>query len=267
MRSLWLVAAAMAVPGTAAHAKLEIQNVQAAHGPLGPERKALNFYPSDDVLFRYLITGVEVDGEGRAVGELNLALDAPDGRSLLDQTTSITGVTPLGGGSLPGTATVSLPADLAPGQYTLTVTFRDKKSAETASFRRTLDVKAAEFTTVALRFSYDPEGKVSAPVGGLVGQMLHFRLKAVGFDRTAGRIDIEMVVRVLDAEGHPTMPVPIRATVVSDDADVVKRATNVNLNGSMPLNRAGDFTLNITVTDRVGKKTTEFEAPLHVASP
>ena len=267
MRSPWLVAAALAVSGTSANAGLEIRDIQAAHGPLGPERKALEFYPSDEVFFRYLITGVEVDGEGRVVGELNLNLEAPDGRVLFDETSAISGVTPLGGGSLPGTATVSLPADIAPGQYTLTVTFRDKQSSETASFRRTLVLKAAEFAAVAVRFSYDPEGQVPAPVGGLVGQTLHFRLKAVGFARTTGRIDLEMVVRVLDAQGQPTMPVPVRATVSSDDADVVRRASDVNLKGSMTLNRAGDFTLSITVTDRVGKKTTEFEAPLHVASP
>ena len=76
-----------------------------------------------------------------------------------------------------------------------------------------------------------------------------------------------MVVRVLDEKGRPTMPVPVRATVVSDNADLVRRATDVNLKGNMTLNRAGDFTLSTTVTDRVGKNTTGFEAPLHVASP
>jgi hypothetical protein len=267
MRRPCLFAAAMLVSGTTAHAGLEIRNIQAAYGPLGPERKVLNVYPSDEVVFRYLITGVKVDGEGRVVGELKLTLSAPDGRILLDETSPTSGVAALGGGSLPGTARVSLPADIPPGAYTLTVTFRDKQSSETASFRRTLDIKASEFAAVALRFSYDPEGKVPAPVGGLVGQMLHFRLKAIGFDRTTGRSDLEMVVRVLDAQGRPTMPVPIRATVDSDDADLVRRATEVNLNGNLTLNRAGDFTLSITVTDRVGKKTTKFEAPLHVASP
>ncbi len=266
MRLSWLFAAAMMVSGTAAHAGLEIRDVQASHGRFGPERTA-EFYPSDEVFFRYLITGVKADGEGRVAGELNLTLEAPDGRVLLDQTSPISGVTALGGGTLPGTATVSLPADIAPGPYTLTVTFRDKQSSEKASFRRTLDIKPAEFAAVAVRFSYDAEGEVAAPVGGLVGQTLHFRLKAIGFARTAGRIDLEMLVRVLDAEGRPTMPVPVRAILETDDADVVKRVTDVNLNGNLTLNRAGDFTLSITVTDRVGKRTTEFEAPLHVASP
>lgn len=176
-------------------------------------------------------------------------------------------MTPLGGGYLPGTAKVSLPADLAPGGYTLTVTFRDRQSSEIASFRRTMDLKAAEFAAVALQFSYDPLGEVPAPVGGQVGQTLHFQLKAIEFARMAGRIDLEKVVRVLDAQGRPTMPVPIRTTLDSDDADVVSWATDVSLKGNMTLNRAGDFTLSITVTNRVGKKTTQFETPLHVASP
>jgi hypothetical protein len=97
--------------------------------------------------------------------------------------------------------------------------------------------------------------------------MLHLRFKAIGFARTDDRVEVEMVVQVLDAQGRPTMPVPLRATVASDDADLVKRATDVNLNGNLALNRAGDFTLKITVIDRVGEKTTQFEAPLHVASP
>jgi hypothetical protein len=41
----------------AAHAKVEIKDVQAAHGQLGPERASLEYLPGDEVFFRFTVTG------------------------------------------------------------------------------------------------------------------------------------------------------------------------------------------------------------------
>jgi hypothetical protein len=111
------------------------------------------------------------------------------------------------------------------------------------------------------------EGKVPAPAGGLVSQTLYFKLRAIGFDRTQGKIDSDMALDVLDAAGKPVMPRPIRARVQNDQPEVVQKAPFLSFSGEISLNRVGDFTLRVTVSDRVGKKSTQFETPLRVTLP
>jgi hypothetical protein len=41
----------------------------------------------------------------------------------------------------------------------------------------------------------------------------------------------------------------------------------INLRVELVLNRPGDFVLKISLTDRLAKKTTTFEAPLKVMKP
>jgi len=265
MRWSWL-AAALIPAASAAHAKLEIRDVQAAHGPLGPERRGLDFYPADEALFRYTVAGAQVDGDRKAVGETTTTLTGPDGTVLVHRMSPTESWLPLSD-SLPTQAQVTFPPDAPPGPYTLSLSYRDKRSGEEASFRRVLNIKRTEFAAVNIRFSYDADGKVPAPVGGVVGQVLYYRFKAVGFDRAAGRIDVGMDLQILDAGGRPALPRPIHLAVASRDADLVRQATDATLRGSLTLNRAGDFTLRLTLTDRVSKKTAEFEAPLHVKDP
>ena len=267
MTRVCLSAALVLIAATQAQAKLEIQNIQAAHGPLGPERKSLDCYPFDEVFFRYVVTGAKVDEAGKVDAELAIKLTDTKGTVLFHDAAPISGVLALGGGSFPGTAQVTLNDKIPPGKYILTVTIKDNLLSQEASFRRELNLKPVEFAIVSPRFFYDPEAKVPAPVGGLTSQTLYFNLLGVGFDRSQAKIDTEMQVQLFDQEGRGMMPRPIQAPVRSNDPDIVKQAPHLTFRGQMALNRAGDFTLRITITDRVGKQTATFEAPLHVTAP
>jgi hypothetical protein len=267
MRRTALAAAVLLLSAAAARAEVKIENIEACYGRFGPVRKTLEFYPDDEVFFRYLVTGIKPTAEGGVDGELTIALTSPDSKELLGKKSPASGVLALGGGALAGTASVSLPPGAAPGKYTFTVTFKDNQSNGTASFERELTLKPAEFRIVSPQFSYDREGKVPAPVGGLLGQTLFIRMKVIGFDRTRGSIDTDMRVQVLDAAGKETMPKPITARVRSDNAEVVKQASSVTFSAELVLNRTGQYTLRVTVTDQVGKKTTRLQAPLKVTAP
>jgi hypothetical protein len=63
------------------------------------------------------------------------------------------------------------------------------------------------------------------------------------------------------------MPKPIQSPVHSEDAKVVRAATSITLRGDLTLNRTGEFTLKISLTDKIAKKTVSFEAPMKVTGP
>ena len=149
----------------------------------------------------------------------------------------------------------------------MTVIVTDKLSKGSASFQRKLTAREKEFALVAPQFFYDADAKVPAPAGGLVGQTLHLRLKAVDFDRSQGKIDTEMKMQVLDSLGRETMPKPLLVALKTDDPREVQKVATLDFKTSLALNRAGKFSLRITVTDRLGKKTARFETPLQVTAP
>ena len=241
MRRTCLTAAVLLLSATTAQAKLEIQNIKAVHGMYGPERKNLECLPGDQVFFRFQVNGIKVDAAGKIDASITVNLADAKGKELLDRKSPLQGVLALGGSSLLSNASVDFGDTVPPGEYTLTITVKDNHSKQTASFSRKLTCRPAEFAIVAPRLSYDAEGRVPAPPGGLVGQALHFYFKLIGFDKTQGKIDSEMNMEVLDAKGKPTMPNPIKASVTTEDANTIKNTTSLTFRGNLSLNRAGEF--------------------------
>src|SRR5262249_10176808 len=153
------------------------------------------------------------------------------------------------------------------GEHTLKVTEKDNLSGEETGFERKMNLKATEFAIVSPEFYYDADFAVPAPVAGVVGQSLHFRLWTFGFDRSQGKIDNEITVQVLDKDRKETLPRPLRYVAEKDDPAIVKGLAALDLSGWLVMNKAGEFTLRITVTDRNSKKTSTFEAPVKVTAP
>lgn len=270
MRSIaaWLLGVAcVTASSTSAQAELKLGEIQASHGPLGPQRETLDVFPHDELFFRFMISGAKLSDQGEASPSVTIKVLDKDDSELFSDTTPVTGVLALGGNELPGTAAVELGDQLPPGAYTLEVIVKDTLSGEEASFRREFQFKKAQFAIVSPRFAYDAEYKVAAPVGGITSQTLFFRLKAIGFDGSQGRIDAEMQVQVLDGNDQPMMPQPIKASLVNEDPNVVKQAPFLTFSGQMVLNRAGDFKLQIAVLDKVSGQETQFETPLRVTAP
>jgi hypothetical protein len=251
---------------TVAQAKLEIRDIQAAYGQLGPERKSSDYVAGDQVYFRFTVVGFRLDGDGRLKGELHVKVTDAKGSKKLERETPLQQVVALGGDSLPAFASFNLDEDFPPGEYEVTVEFTDQLLKETASFRRKVLCKPLEFAMVQMRFFQDAAGNVPARVGGSVSQTLFVKFKAVGFDRSRDEIDIEMEIAVLDAGGKPVIPKPIRASLHNEKPQEVKQIDQINLSGTLTLNRPGSFVLRVTVTDKVTKKKVSFDAPLEVTS-
>jgi hypothetical protein len=271
MRATSLSVALLLVFASMTHAKLEIKDVKAVHGMYGPERKSLDVLPGDEVFFRFTVAGVKVNGDGKVDCKLTLSLTNADGDELLGpkgRESPLEGVLALGGDSFLSSALVTLCDGITAGLYTVTVGVEDNLSEQKTSFTRKLTCRKPQFAIVAPRFFHDQNNLVPAPVGGRVGQRLFFKVRCIGYERGGGRIDNEMKVEILDAAGKSTMPKPLVVKFVKDDAAEVKKlGASYLFRGDLTLNRAGEFKLRITLTDRLSKQTAKYETPLNVTAP
>jgi hypothetical protein len=250
-----------------AQAKPELRDVQAAHGLLGPERASAEYVAGDEVYYRFTIRGARTDADGRLRGELRVALADAKGKELQKSESPLQQIPALGAESIPAQASWSIGPDFPPGEYEATVEFTDLIAREAVSFKRKFTVKPVEFALVRARFYHDAEERVPARVGGAAGQNLAVKLTAVGFDRTRGEIDVVMEVQVFDAQGKPVMPRPIRAAVHNEKPAEVKGIDRLTFSALLALNRSGEFVLRVTVSDTIGRKKAQFEAPLRVTAP
>jgi hypothetical protein len=160
---------------------------------------------------------------------------------------------------------VSFGLDTPPGDYTVTVTFRDKLGAGSASFTRKVTCTKPAFALVRLRLSYDEAGAIPA-AGGLLGQTLHVQCKAVGFERAKAKVRVLIAMQTADAEGKALMPRPIQARLATADAAQIAQLRSVDFSGSLILNRAGKFSLRLTATDEVSGQKAEVRVPLQVGT-
>jgi hypothetical protein len=250
--------------GATAQAKLEFTKIQAAYGSVGPERESLEYYPSDEILFRYLLTGVNANDKGEVDVDISMRVTDDEGKNLLERTTPTKAIAALGGGCVPGSARATLGEALKPGVYRLSVSAKDNHSGDTASFHRDVTLKGAIFTSVSQRFFLDAEGKVPSGAGGIVGQDLHYRIGVIGFDRSKGRIETHMDLEILDEHGKEILTRPSKATYKNEDSEAVKQISVVNFSGFLGLNRVGNFVLRFNFTDVVSGQNAQFAVRLQV---
>lgn len=251
---------------TAARADLALRNIQAAYGALGPERKSVDYFPHDEVFFRYTITGLQTDRQGDIDVLIESRIVDENGKVIPGSRDPVKGKLHLAAGTFSGSSRVPLGSQFAPGEYTLIVMVTDNLASESVQFSRKFRVKPAEFAIVAPRFSYG-DTATPAPAGGMIGQLLRIRLKVIGFEKTANKLETELEMQILDADGKELLETPKRATLSSTDPAEIRNATHLNFTELIGLNRAGTFTLRLTATDKIGNHTTTLELPLKVSQP
>jgi hypothetical protein len=260
----WLFLATLGVP---ARANLEIRDVKAAYGPLGPERKSLEITPGDTIYFRFAITGVRTDAAGRADGEVRVRLTNSAGKTVVENKEPAGGLLALGGQMFPGNAQVTFGPDAPAGDYKVAVTVRDNIGKADASFERTLTIAKPAFALVQIGFSRDEKGNIPCTAGGTLGEILYVRCKAVGFERAKAQPHVVFSMQVLDARGKPQLPEPVRVDFTTEDPGQIAKIGLVDFKGVLSLNRTGDFRVRVEATDEAGKQKSEFVMPLRVTTP
>jgi hypothetical protein len=256
---------ALLIFASPALAKLEILNLESSQGTYGPSRQSFDVYPYDELFLRFRVAGAKA-ADGKVKGDVTIRITPAGGQAVYNKTNRVTKELSLGGDTFFLQGGIPIPGEFKPGAYTLQVSYRDDGSGESVSSEQKFNCLPISFQIIMPRFFRDPDFRVPAAVGGMVGENLHIRLGAIGFDKSQKKVQTRMTCSVVDSGGNVvSTPIVTRADLANPDE--AARAHQVVFNGAMTLNRVGEFTLRILVEDIPGKQKATFETPLRVTNP
>jgi hypothetical protein len=241
---------------------LSLTNARFTHGLLGPARADAKAHPGDSLFLSFNIDGIAVDDSGKVSYGTAVEVSDSKGKVIFQQAPhKFVEFLPLGGDTVPAFANINLAADSPAGEYTMKVVVTDGASNKSKSLSQKFEVLPKAFDLVRIAFTGDGDGLV--PVGSYcVGQQVWFHAAVVGFERSAQKQPkVSLQLRVLDETGKPVVAKPFAGTV---DKDVPANATTLPVRFSVPLNRAGKYTVEVTANDDLKKSTVSKKFPISV---
>ena len=122
-----------------------------------------------------------------------------------------------------------------------------------------------DFRVARVQCFYDTAGTIPAPAAPDVGKVLHVKVQVAGFDRSTGRIDTGIAIQLVDHQGRAMLPRAVQDAICERDVDVVRNVSLLTFAGAVPLSRAGEFILKVTVHDRITNNVAKWDMPLEVA--
>src|SRR5262249_30615406 len=123
-------------------------------------------------------------------------------------------------------------------------------------------VKDKGFGIVQLSTSYDAQGALAAPAGGVAGQSIFVNFWTVGYTRGANKQpNLQFQMYMLDENNQKTLPVPVEGQM---NNGVPADAERIPMQFPLPLNRVGKFTLVLQAKDANSNKTSEVKVPIAV---
>jgi hypothetical protein len=259
---IWAMAATAALAWAAPDPGLTLGNVRVTHGLQGPVRPDDKVLPGDTVYLCFDLLGVKPDDDGNVRYSTAIEFLDPKGKSLAkvdakDQTVVVS----LGGDRAPAFARIDVGLDTPPGDYTVKVTVKDLAAGKDQLLTHTFNVLPKDFGLVRLSTTADQEGVIFTTVPGC-GEGLWVHFAAAGFGRSAAKQpDVKFEIRVLDADGKAVRTKPLVAQV---NKDIPESSALVPMQFMLSLNRAGKFSVEVTATDQVAKKTAKLTFPLTV---
>lgn len=233
--------------------ELALTNERMTYGYLGATRKGdSKLIPGDALFVSFDIENLKVGEAGLVQYSIGMKVTNEKGEQLFGrEPQDQEAYNSLGGNRIPGFAATDIGTDTPPGQYTLTVTVKDRAAKTSKELTKKFEVVPPTFGLVRLSMSYDREGKVPAPPVAVPGQLMLVNCFSAGFMRDAKKAPhVTVKMRILEG-GKPTLD--------KDVVGVVKEAPEnfklIPLSFFLYLNRTGKFTVELTATDELGKKT------------
>ena len=259
--TLALVAALQLSPAQAGG--LTIGNDRFTHGISGAARSEAAFLPGDVAVLAFDVNGVTLTPAGKVSCAVGLELLDSAGKSLFRQVPRPQmAQCSLGGNALHSVAAIPIPAEQAPGDYTVKLTFQDVTANATKSLDRKIKVLPSAFGLVQVTTTADHEAKVAKAALGVVGEPLYVNFSVVGFGRDAKKQpDVAVSLKILDAAGKVVSPQPLTGAA---NADIPADLKVIPMQFGLTLNRAGQFTIELTATDKLGGKSSKATLPLKV---
>ena len=167
----------------------------------------------------------------------------------------------LGGNSVPGYSQIDCGLEQPAGKYTLKLTVVDRAAKKTATFTHDFQIAERGFGLVRFATTRNQQGVFPSNVAG-AGKALWLHFGIVGFerDKTGKQPQVSVELQIVDDNNKPVGK-PQTGVVSKDVPDNV---TMLPIQFLLSLNRGGKFTLVVTATDQLSKKTTKTTLPLTV---
>jgi hypothetical protein len=169
-----------------------------------------------------------------------------------------------GSNLFPHWSALPLKRGLEPGEYNCTLTIEDRLAGQLAKWVQQVRVRPPELALVSVGFAYDAKGAVIAPAGGHAGQVLYTSWTILGLKPGLGKVDGALEIQLRDSAGNLKTK-PGKTAIIKDNP--LPEAPDAAIDFVLPLSRPGSFVLSVAVTDRVAKKSTQFEMTFHVSEP
>ncbi len=242
---------------------LELTNIRATYGMMGPVRTDNKLLPGDMFFVSYDIENVQTDKSGRILYSMGMELfDSKMKTQYKQEPRDQEALNSLGGNRLPAFAHIFVGLDQPAGEYTLRVTVTDRAAKATKSFERKFEVLEPGFGLVRLFLTADPQGQTPVPPLGVPGQVVWLHFAVVGFERGGPKKepDIGLTMQIVDENDKPTLDKPFPGDVMELPKDVKL----IPMDFPLALNRVGKFTVRLKATDRRSKRTAELTYPIQV---
>ena len=267
LQTLALAAALSLAP--AQNGALNLTNQRIAQGGiLGPKRANADFIPGDVVYFAWDINNLQLTPAGTVKYTIGLEVtDAAGAKVFTAPPASVLEVTlPQGGTKLQASAFFGIEPSQKDGALTARISVRDVTANATQSFEQKVNVLAARFGLVGVTAYLHPERQVASPLQLVEGQTLWLGFGVVGFTRGAGNGQPNIAVELQVVQGGKPLAQPIVVAlnpnrVIPAGQDLIDFGTQ-----PLPINRTGDFTIEVTARDKVGNKTDKVTLPLTVSA-
>ncbi|MBX7103930.1 MAG: hypothetical protein K1X57_07605 [Gemmataceae bacterium] len=243
---------------------LEIRNIQACHGPLGPARTRLEVTPLEEVVYRFVVAGLKPAANGEFQFDIAYSMTDSTGKVVLSDTGRHSVVAVMSGDATPATAAIQVGPTAPPGDYTLRVTVTDCNGGGDAHFSRRLTCKPGEFRAINPRFFHDAARTTPGPAGGLAGQSIYLRVLAAGPKWEAGKSSVALRVELTDLEGNTVSRQPVTTRREITEGGPFR---GIGLETLLPLAKPGEYQIKLTVIDELARREDVITLPLTVGSP
>jgi len=261
LTSMALVAAMTFAPGQAG---FTLGSPRVTHGELGTVRQELEFLPGDIFFVGFDIDGIKVDEAGKVKYSMGMEVIDKDNKAIfLQKPVDREDFLPLGGTKLPARAFVQIALDQAPGTYTCRVTVTDQATKGSKTLEQAFKVLPPGFGIVQFYTSSDNKGDIPASPVGVAGQSIFVHFAVVGFKRDPKKMQPNVLVemKVMNKDGTPTLPKP---TSFSISSGVDEKDSGIPLRFMLPMNRVGEFNVELKANDMIGEKTSKVVFPIRV---
>jgi hypothetical protein len=245
-------------------ANLTLSNIHATHGLQGPRRTEKKVLPGDSVFVCFDIEGITVNADGKVQYSIATEVTDSKGKSIFKQEArSLEVPLSLGGSQVPGYSQIDVGLEQPAGEYMLKLTVTDRGSNKTATFTHKFEIAERAFGLVRFTATRDQQAAIPINVPG-PGEAMWLQFGVVGFtrDQASKQPHLSVELQILDDTDKPVGKP--QAGVVAKD--VPETVVALPIQFLLSLNRAGKFTLVVTATDQLSKKTTKTTLPLTVVA-